>query len=111
MSLTEFLARAKPSWHGVRVGQPDWGAQSHSLAFGADFHHAGLRLHAIMNAYREPLEFELPVPEGERGWRRWVDTSLDAPDDIVPWQESPRHEQPVYRVGPRSVVVLWAPLE
>jgi glycogen operon protein len=111
MSLTEFLARAKPSWHGVRVGQPDWGAQSHSLAFGADFHHAGLRLHAIMNAYQEPLEFELPAPEGDRGWRRWVDTSLETPDDIVPWQESARHEEPVYRIGARAVVVLWAPLE
>jgi isoamylase len=110
MSLTEFLARAKPSWHGVRVGQPDWEPHSHSLAFGADFHHAGLKLHAIMNAYWEPLEFELPPPDGQRGWRRWVDTSLETPDDIVPWQESPQHSTPVYRVGARSVVVLWAPL-
>jgi glycogen operon protein len=111
ISLTEFLQRAKPSWHGVRVGQPDWGAHSHSLAFGADFHHAGLKMHAIMNAYHEPLEFELPAPEGQRGWRRWIDTSLEAPDDIVPWQESRAHRASTYRVGPRSVVVLWAPLQ
>jgi len=90
--------------------RPDWSQHSHSLAFGADLRRAGLRVHVITNAYWEPLEFELPAPEGDRTWRRWIDTSLDSPNDIVPWQEAPVCTDRVYRTAPRSVVVLWAPL-
>src|SRR4030095_1491735 len=32
VSLTELLRHANLSWHGVRLLQPDWGPQSHSLA-------------------------------------------------------------------------------
>jgi glycogen operon protein len=67
-------------------------------------------MHLIMNAYWEPLAFELPGPERSNTWRRWIDTSLDSPDDIVPWQAAPTHAQQAYRAGPRSVVVLWTPL-
>ena len=61
----------------------------------------------------EPLEFELPRPEkSERGsWRRWIDTFLEAPQDIVPWQEAPPIPDHTYKAGPRSVVVLWASLD
>jgi isoamylase len=40
----------------------------------------------IRNAYWETLDFELPGPrEGQAGaWRRWIDTSLASPEDIVP---------------------------
>jgi len=41
-------------------------------------------------------------------WRRWIDTFQEAPEDIVPWQEAPTIPGCTYRVGPRSVVVLWA---
>lgn len=37
-------------------------------------------------------------------------TSLPTPQDIVPWQESPFVAEQTYQAGPRSVVVLWAPL-
>jgi glycogen operon protein len=67
-------------------------------------------MHLILNAFWEPLEFELPPPEGERAWRRWIDTSLDAPDDITEWQNAPTFSDGRYRAAPRSVVVLWAPL-
>jgi glycogen operon protein len=43
----------------------------------------------ILNAYWQPLKFELPLP-GSRGagpWRRWIDTALDSPHDIVEWKE------------------------
>jgi len=94
----------------VKLWQPDWSSSSHALAFGADMRDAGLKIHLIMNAYWEPLDFELPAAEANRPWRRWIDTSLDSPDDIAPWQDPPTYSGGSYRAGPRSVVVLWAPL-
>jgi glycogen operon protein len=110
LSLTEQLRQATLAWHGVNLWRPDWASYSHALAFGADIPKAGLKLHLIMNAYWEPLEFELPAPEGDQAWRRWIDTSLDSPNDIAPWQDAPILDTPSYRAGPRSVAVLWAPL-
>jgi isoamylase len=108
--LTEALREARFAWHGVDLWHPDWASYSHALAFGADMPRAGLTMHLIMNAYWEPLEFELPVLGGDRTWRRWIDTSLDSPDDIAPWQDAPFFTGRSYRTGPRSVVALWAPL-
>ena len=86
MSLNSFLREANKAWHGVKLHQPDWGDSSHSIALGAELRREGLLLHFILNAYWEPLEFELPrVGEGS-SWRRWIDTALDSPHDIVPWQ-------------------------
>jgi isoamylase len=63
----------------------------------------------IVNAYWEPLEFELPRSEEgtEVPWRRWIDTFLESPQDIVPWEEAPAIAGYTYRTGPRSVIVLW----
>ena len=110
ISLVELLRQASMAWHGVKLGQPDWNFDSHSLAFNADVRRAGLKLHLIMNAHWKPLDFELPPAAGERAWRRWIDTSLDSPNDIVPWAEAPSYASDAYRAGPRSVVVLWASL-
>jgi len=41
-------------------------------------------------------------------WRRWIDTALDSPADIVPWQEAAAVPGHVYRAQARSVVVLFA---
>ena len=109
-SLTDLLRQATTAWHGVDLWRPDWLPQSHSLAFGAEVRRAALKLHLIVNAYWEPLDFELPRPESDKPWRRWIDTTLDSPADIVPWQDSPVFADGKYRAGPRSVVVLWAPL-
>jgi glycogen operon protein len=110
VSLSELLREATFAWHGVSLGRPDWAPSSHAIALGGDVREAGLRVHLIMNAYWKPLEFQLPPPDADRGWHRWIDTSLDSPDDIVPWAEAPAIEGPSYQAGPRSVVVLWAPL-
>ncbi len=66
--------------------------------------------HLILNAYWEPFEFELPRAgdRGEDSWRRWIDTTLDSPHDIVEWQTAPLVPGRTYRAGPRSVVVLFA---
>jgi glycogen operon protein len=112
VSLTELLRHATIAWHGVKVLQPDWGPRSHSLALGAEMPRAGLALHFVLNAYWEPLDFDLPSVSVHDGWRRWIDTALDSPDDIVPWQTArPLDEPHAYRAAPRSVVVLWRRLD
>jgi glycogen operon protein len=107
-SLTEFLRDAKKAWHGVKLFEPDWNPWSHSLAFSADVTHEHLQFHLILNAYWEPLTFELPPAGSEQTgpWRRWIDTSLDSPQDIVDWRGAPPVEGRTYQAGPRSVVVL-----
>jgi glycogen operon protein len=69
--------------------------------------------HVILNAYWEPLDFELPsLPGGARHpWRRWIDTFLDSPHDIADWDQAPSVSGQTYRAEPRSVVVLLAGLE
>jgi isoamylase len=110
VSLTEMLRTAKKEWHGPRLGQPDWNPHSHSLAFGAEMPRAGFRLHLVVNAYWQALDFELPAAEAGMPWRRWIDTSLDSPNDIVPWQDAPAIPGTVYPAAARSVAVLWEPL-
>jgi isoamylase len=66
----------------------------------------------ILNAYWEALEFELPRKGDHDGdsWHRWIDTTLDSPQDIVEWETAPAVPGRTYRAGPRSVVVLFARL-
>ena len=107
VSLNQLLRDAKKAWHGVKLEQPDWSHYSHSLALGAELQREGLRFHLILNAYWEPLDFELPVCGGD-GWRRWIDTALDPPDEIVEWQKALPISGRTYCAGPRSVVMLVA---
>jgi glycogen operon protein len=108
LSLTQFLRQAQLQWHGVELRNPDWSYNSHTLAFTVQ-DRTGF-FHLILNAYWEPLEFEIPSPpeHSPNGWRRVIDTSLDAPDDFCQRTEAPPVEGWVYQVQPRSVVLLVA---
>jgi glycogen operon protein len=108
VTLTAFLRQANKTWHGVRLNQPDWSDCSHSVALSGELPEEGLFFYLALNAYWEPLEFALPVPDSGT-WRRWIDTSLDAPHDIVPWENAPLVKSANYRVAERSVVLLYAP--
>ena len=112
LSLNQVLREANKVWSGVKLGQPDWGDSSHSLAITAEDRKEKLLFHVILNAYWEPLEFELPRVSGDQrnAWRRWIDTTLDSPNDIVEWETAPPVAGRSYRAGPRSVVVLFARL-
>jgi glycogen operon protein len=109
-SLNELIQAANKAWHGVKLHQPDWTEWSHSVAFTAELRTEGTLVHLILNAYWEPLVFELPsVSNGEGDpWHRWIDTSLESPDDIAPWRVAPRVSGLTYRSEARSVVVLFA---
>ena len=110
VTLTELIAKGAKGWHGTKLDQPDWSSYSHSIAFSAELAKENALVQFIFNAYWEALDFELPyVANGqESSWRRWLDTSLPTPMDIVPWQESPLVAEQIYKAGPRSVVILWA---
>ena len=113
VALNQLLLQEDITWHGVKLGEPDWRNSSHSLAFTVRLTMDRTHYHTILNAYWEPLEFELPpVADGGRHpWRRWVDTFLDSPHDIVEWEQAPAVPGRTYRAEPRSVVVLFADLE
>jgi glycogen operon protein len=96
LSLNDLLQRTHVEWHGVALGRPDWGDHSHSLAFTIRSLHSRFVLHVMMNAYWEPLTFE--VPSG-REWRRCVDTARTSPDDFHPWSHA-RPGRQLRRPGP-----------
>ncbi len=106
ISLTSLLEQARKAWHGVRLDQPDWGDASHSVALHAELH--GLEFHLILNGYWAPLEFELPKATADEPWKRWFDTGLPSPDDILPWEQAPEFAGGSYRAEGRSVVMLFA---
>jgi isoamylase len=109
LSLNHFLNEARKDWHGVKLGKPDWSVHSHSLAISMAPLNENLLLYLIVNAYWEPLGFELPpMSNREDCWHRWIDTTLDSPDDIVEWRIAPAVKSPTYLAGPRSVVALFA---
>ncbi|NYF50734.1 glycogen debranching protein GlgX [Tunturiibacter gelidoferens] len=111
-SLERFLFDANKTWHGVKVGQPDWSPSSHSLAFSAEIPKEKLMFYIAFNSYWEALEFELPFMNlwTENPWRRWIDTSLDSPADIVDWNAAEPVPSLEYSVAPHSVVVLFTRL-
>jgi isoamylase len=111
LSLNQMIRQANKAWHGVKLNQPDWSSHSHSLTFSLEIRKEKMLMHMILNAYWEALEFDLPPLDRGCTWRRWIDTSLDSPDDIADWQASPGVPGFNYRAEARSVVVLFAVLE
>jgi isoamylase len=112
ISLNHLLREATAAWHGVKLGQPDWGPTSHSIALTVEIRREKMLVHLILNAYWQPLDFELPRLGSASGnqWRRWIDTALDSPHDIVEWKTAPLVSGYVYRAESRSVVMLFASL-
>jgi isoamylase len=108
-TLNQLLRTADRTWHGVKLGQPDWSVTSHSLAVSAEARKENLLLHMILNAYWEPLEFELPATNGDI-WHLVIDTGLDSPDDIREWHSARPITDRTYRAAPRSVVTLYSRL-
>jgi isoamylase len=109
-SLCQLLREAKKAWHGVKLNQPDWNPWSHCIALTSEVWRARLVVHLIVNAYWEALNFELPPLDDGYGqfWRRWIDTSLDSPQDIVEWRTAPAVARSTYRAEAHSVIVLFA---
>jgi len=110
MTLNQLLRGANSAWHGVKLGQPDWGTTSHSIALTVEIPMEKIFVHLIFNAYWQPLDFELPRLDsvGENPWRRWIDTALDSPHDIIDWETAQLVPGYTYRAESRSVAALFA---
>ena len=95
----------------MKLGRPDWSHQSNSVALNVEMKEDRFLIYAMFNAYWEPLEFELPPLSGDPAqWRRWIDTGLPSPHDIVPWRTAAPVSGDKYRLGARSVALLMADL-
>lgn len=110
LTLSQLLGQARLEWHGVRLGTPDWSHESHSIALTAWSITRRVVFHYLVNAYWEPLNFSLPSPARLPGgtWHRWIDTSLESPEDIAPWDAMPTYADDHYLLPERSLVVLIA---
>ena len=110
LTLAEVMRHAHVQLHGVRLAQPDRAHDSHSLAVTAATLSGEVLMHFALNAWWEPLDFDLPVlaPAFRGGWRRVVDSARATPHDLVPQDEAPPVAGPTHRVAARSVVMLVA---
>ncbi|MBT8366604.1 MAG: glycogen debranching protein GlgX [Deltaproteobacteria bacterium] len=111
LSLNQLLQMAQIDWHGVKLNQPDWSDHSHSLAFTVQGRTE--IFHILLNAYREALEFELPLSPADprTRWRRIIDTYLESPNDICNMAQAPAVDRHSYFVQPHSVVLLARDLQ
>jgi isoamylase len=106
-TLNELIRQHRVEWHGVTLGEPDWGDASHSLAATIHVDADRVALHLVMNAYWEPLAFAIPSLDGDHlPWRCCVDTFRMPPADISDWSEAQIVQGETVIVQPRSIVVL-----
>jgi len=108
MNLKQLLERVTISWHGIALNQPDWSENSHSIAFTVKSLTGTTSIHYMVNAYYESLEFEIPkVDSGSsKVWKRWIDTSLESPNDICMVDEAPTVNSTTYKVNAHALAVL-----
>jgi glycogen operon protein len=112
LTLNQLLQQTQIEWHGVNLDCPDWSESSRSLALTLRSLYGRFLFHVMLNAYWEPLTFELPPVDatGGNAWRRCIDTALASPDDVCRWEAAKPLPQASYRVEGRSLVLLARPL-
>jgi glycogen operon protein len=113
LTLAELTQHARVQLHGVHLHRPDHGHESRSLAVTASSLSGDLLMHFALNAWWEPLDFELPALPAwaSSGWRRIIDTARAAPADLVEFARAERVEGATHRVAARTVVALFAASE
>ena len=97
------------TWHGIKVGQPDWGETSHSIAYTLGKPNSKEHLHIMINAYWDKLAFELPVlskkPSGK--WLKIIDTAASSPNDIQSIKNGSPIKSNLVELNGRSIMVLY----
>ena len=93
-------------WHGTQLNKPGWNdPNARCLAYTLGGFDGHSDLHAMLNMYWGPLDFEVPIVPGRR-WYRIVDTARPSPEDIVETARQVPIEGHQVRVEGRSVLVL-----
>jgi len=106
----QFVNRV--SWHGTKLGEPDWTGQKRTLAFQLHGAHGQPDFHVLFNSHWEWQSFQLPPAAGPWRWHRLVDTNLESPEDIVADEDAVLlRPADHYVLAPRSTVILIAPSE
>jgi len=91
-------------WYGIGPA-PDLTHESRSVAYYlAGASQNDLDLYVMVNSYWEDLAFTVQQGEAEQ-WRRVIDTGMEEPHDFLAG-EGERLPSLIYKVAPRSVVVL-----
>ncbi len=110
LTLNQLLQRARIEWHGVRLFQPDWSHDSHSIAMTVWSLDERIMFHMMFNAYRETLQFQIPPAAGggKFAWRRLMDTSLESTGAVVSLNDVDMIEGNSYTVQPHTIVALVA---
>jgi glycogen operon protein len=96
----------KITWHGAKLGEPEWGDDSHALAYELLHEESGEHLHVMLNAFWEPLVFELPPPSPRKRWLLLVDTANQSPQDFCEPPAALASGQVEYACQARSSIVL-----
>jgi glycogen operon protein len=105
LSREQFINRV--TWHGLKVGDPDWSGQTRTLAFQLHGLHRQPDLCVFFNSHWEWQKFALPSQSSHRPWKRLVDTNLPVPDDIMEETDAvPIGATDHYNMAPRSAVIL-----
>lgn len=105
LSLGDMLHQAHVEWHGVKLHNPDFSADSRTLAV-TGYGPNGTAFHFMFNFFWEELKFELPsCPDVGKSWRRIIDTFLASPSDIIDGLTEVVTDA-TYSVQPRSIVAL-----
>lgn len=92
-------------FHGIKLNEPDWGHYSHTLAFTLSNRSKGLSIHAMINAFHEPLTFEIPN-DNMFHWKSIIDTAATAPNDIFLPENAPFFQNDKCELKERSIRVL-----
>ena len=111
LTLAEVIRLADVQLHGVRAGEPDLSYESHSLALSARSLSGRSLWFFALNAYWQPLDFELPaLPSWAQraglAWQRVLDSSRPSPQDLVLSGAAEAVTGTTLRVQARSVVML-----
>jgi isoamylase len=104
-SLHDIIAHAGISWHGTKLGKPNWKYGSHAIALKSLHPHRTGMTYAIFNAFWKRQRFELPVSPTGR-WQRIIDTSLTNGQDIYTEGDKKHWVNGKYLAAPRSMVIL-----
>jgi glycogen operon protein len=107
LATPEDIEEPHITWHGVKLNQPDWSEDSRSLAFTLLHPSAKEVIHVMVNAYWKGLRYQVPDPKGKH-WYKVVDTSLEAPDDLIMAGHGQPCKNKYIRVPDRSITILIA---
>jgi glycogen operon protein len=108
----DYLKKGYPdlTWHGIRLGKPDWSEKSRTLAFmlGGDYAKGNLytdeHLYVAMNMHWRDRFFALPPVPGDKHWFLFANTG----DGSVHWPgwEPYLENQRILHLKPYSVAIL-----